>query len=208
MEDGTTSSSGDSVQADSSETVAVEPAQAQAQACEPVAPAPLLMKPPGLSTPVSAPCRPILPLPVPAFQPPVAMQTSLPYCIPTPMAYNSGRFCPMPANPQSKEGTDAAQIKQFSGGRPVKVSVPVSTNGPNKQLKPTIPAKKRPPYPESITAPRPTLDPSQPVKKRVPSFSESFLEGLLKLEFASLVPSVVEVPASTVPSVPAVLVPR
>lgn len=109
----------------------------------------------------------------------------------------------MPANPQPKEGPDAMQIKQFSGGRPVKVWL-AETNCANKQLKPTIPAKKRPPYPDSITAPRPTLDPSQPVKKRVPTFSEGFLEGILSqpLEFPSAVPIVAEALA------PAVLVPR
>jgi len=93
-------------------------------------------------------------------------------------------------------------MRQVSGGRPVKVWLPETAS--NKQLKPTIPAKKRPPYPETLTAPRPTLDPSQPVKKRVPVFSEGFLEGLFSqpAELANVVPAVVA------PAAPAVLAPR
>merc|ERR1719158_2330960 len=98
-----------------------------------------------------------LPLPVPAFQPigvqPV-MQSARPFYVPTPMGYNSARFSPVPANLQPQEGADAVQIKQFSGGRPVKVWLPDSACT-NKQLKPSIPAKKRPPYSEFVTTSRP-----------------------------------------------------
>jgi len=181
---------------------------------EPAAPAPVTIKPaapaPGLSTPVNS-CKPMtLPLPVPAFQPMGVMQSARSYYVPTPMGYNSARFSPMPATLPPQDGADAVQIKQFSGGRPVKVWLPESTCT-NKQLKPTIPAKKRPPYSEFITTSRPALDPQQPVKKRVPVFSESFLEDILRqplefanqpLAFASAMPAVVEAPK------PTVLVPR
>jgi hypothetical protein len=178
---------------------------------EPAVPAAAITKPPGLSTPVAS-CKPMtLPLPVPAFQP-MVMQTARPYCVPTPMGYsslNSARYSPMPANLQPQEGPDSVQIKQFSGGRPVKVWLPDGACA-SKQLKPTIPAKKRPPYAEFITTSRPALDPQQPVKKRVPVFSESFLDGLLcqPLELASPMPVVSPIPVVVQPAKPTVLVPR
>lgn len=202
-----------SEKAESCEPKAAEPVTVP----EPAVPAALLTKPPGLSTPVAS-CKPMtLPLPVPAFQP-MVMQTPRPYgvpvTVPPPMGYhslNSARFSPMPpmpANLHPQEGADSVQIKHFSGGRPVKVWLPDGACA-NKQLKPTIPAKKRPPYSEFITTSRPALDPQQPVKKRVPVFSESFLDGLLcqPLEFASPVPVVPIVVEPAIPK-PTVLVPR
>merc|ERR1719160_1644581 len=114
----------------------------------------------------------------------------------------SARYGPMPANLQPYEGQEATNLRQVSGGRPVKVWLPelVCSN----KLQPAIPAKKRPPYPEALTAARPALDPSQPVKKRVPSFSEGFLEGLLTQALGCA--SVMR--ADVVPAAPTAPVPR
>lgn len=108
------------------------------------APAPLMVKPPGL---------------------------------PTPKGFDSARFCPVPASIQPHETQTSVDLAQVAGKKPVKVWLKEAACS-NKQLKASIPAKKRPPYPELISASRPTLDPTQPVKKRVPVFSEGFLEGL------------------------------
>lgn len=180
------------VQTESSEQAAVEHA----------APAPLLVKPPGLPTPVFSSSKPMmLPPPLPAFPVNGTMQQCQPHCIPTPMGYNSARFYPAPASLQSKEAQEAAQMMKISGGKPVKVWLP-DPACPSKQLQPSIPAKKRPPYPESVSGSRPVLESSQPVKKRVPVFSEGFLKDLLsEVECVSTLPNVV-------PSAPTVLAPR
>jgi hypothetical protein len=161
---------------------------------EPAVPAPIVVKPPSLVDDVASSKHMVLPLPLPAFTAPMPMPSARQPYIPTPMGYNSARFCPMSANLQPQESPEAANIKQISGGRPVKVWLAETVC--SAQLKPTIPAKKRPAYPELAGA-RPTLDPSQPVKKRVPVFSEGFgglftqhLEGLFTqhVECASLLP--------------------
>jgi len=124
------------------------------------------------------------------------------------MSFNSARFCPTPAMLESQEAREAVQMRKISGGKPVKVWLP-ETACLSKQLQPTIPAKKRPPYAEFATASRPGLDVSQPVKKRVPVFSEGFLECLFsEVECVAAVPRVVpSAPAVPAPA-PAVLVPR
>merc|ERR1711959_635665 len=138
-------------------TVQAEPTTvvpSESVATMPLAPSPVLVRPPGLPTP----------------------KLVKPPGLSTPKGDNSAGFCPMSLNLQPHENQEAADLRCTSLGKPVKVWLP-QTYQPPKQLKPTIPAKKRPPYPELIKAARPTLDPMQPVKKRVPVFSEGFLEG-------------------------------
>jgi len=183
---------------------------------EPATPAPVVVKPPGLRTPPVLAAEPmpqpmVLPLPLPAFAEPIMpmpgalshrMPPPLSHRMPLPMPYIPASFCPMPANLQPQEGQEAAHLRQVSGGRPVKVWLPESTCA--NKLERTIPAKKRPPYPELLTGARPALDPSMPAKKRVPIFSEGFLEGLFSqpMCWEPIAPAIV------VPEAPAVLQPR
>lgn len=182
---------------------------------EPVAPAPHIVKPPGLviSTPPVAVAEPmpqpmLLPPPLPAFTEPIMplmapLPLAQPHFLPAPMPCNSARFWPMPPPlPLPQEDQEAANLSRVSGGRPVKVWLP-ETACANK-LERTIPAKKRPPYPEFLTGPRPALDPSMPAKKRVPIFTEGFLEGLFSQPMNWAPPA----PAIVVPQAPPALVPR
>jgi len=111
---------------------------------------------------------PSAPAPVPLLAKPPGL--------PTPKGNNFAGFCPMLLNLQAHESQETLHLKQASCGKPMKVWLPELASS-NKQLERTIPAKKRPPYPELSKAGRPALDPSQPVKKRVPVFTEGFLEG-------------------------------
>jgi len=209
-EQDTTSSS--DVQVESSEQTSPKELAAPAPVAkdqELAAAAPVIVKPPGLQIPEVISCdMTVLPPPLPAFPVTGAMQGNLPYGIPTPMGYNSARFCPAPAILESPEAREAVQMRKKSGGKPVKVWLP-ETACLGKQLQRTIPAKKRPPYPESVAASRPVLDLSQPVKKRVPVFSEGFLESLFsEVERICAVPTVVPSAPAVLAPAPAVLVPR
>merc|ERR1719159_1818320 len=84
----------------------------ESAAKETAAPAPVVVRPPGLLTPVVAACEPmpqpmVLPPPLPAFTGTMPVPSAQPHhlaLVPPPLSYNSARFCPMPAYLQPHEG--------------------------------------------------------------------------------------------------------
>lgn len=115
-----------------------------------------------------------------AIMPAAAPLLSKPPGLPTPKGNHCSGFCPMLVTFQTYDNNNESQETmhpwQATDGKPMKVWLPEPACS-SKQLDRTIPAKKRPPYPELIKSLRPALDPSQPVKKKVPIFTEGFLEG-------------------------------
>lgn len=103
----------------------------------------------------------------PGLAPPEC-HAALPQCLPVPTVPAIAPAMPA-VSMDDRDTPEAANLRKTAGTRPVKIWLPEGVKK-SKHLDPTMPAKKRPPFPEFESARAKALDTTIPVKKHVPAW--------------------------------------